>query len=121
IVFSWWLSRSMATPGGDQMAALFGNFSIGWSGYAGVVIVVLIVGALTAATSHVTVIAHLGDIEERQTDGSWRPLVQYTLWGNGLTQARGAAEPYQRPQFRVNHWHHERAGFVRNGKRQGRG
>lgn len=70
IVFSWWLSRSMATPGGDQMAALFGNFSIGWSGYAGVVIVVLIVGALTAATSHVTVIAHLGDIEERQTDGS---------------------------------------------------
>src|SRR5690606_2533016 len=35
IVFSWWSSRNLATPQADQATALFGNFSIGASGYAG--------------------------------------------------------------------------------------
>jgi cell division transport system permease protein len=69
IVFSWWSSRSMATPGGDQAAALFGHFAIGWSGYFGVILMVLVIGALTAATSHATVVAYLSDIEVRQTEG----------------------------------------------------
>ena len=38
------------------------------SGYAGVALIVLVVGVLTAATSHVTVVAYLTDIETRQTD-----------------------------------------------------
>jgi cell division transport system permease protein len=69
IAFSWWSSASMATPGGDQATALFGHFAIGWSGYLGVVLMVLVIGALTAATSHATVVAYLSDIEVSQTDG----------------------------------------------------
>lgn len=68
IVFSWWSSRNMATPQGDQAAALFGNFAIGSAGYLGVVLMVAVIGALTAATSHATVIAYLSDIDERQSD-----------------------------------------------------
>ena len=70
VVFSWWSARSVATPGGDQAAALFGHFAIGWSGYLGVVLMVLVIGALTAATSHATVVAHLSDLDMRQTDGA---------------------------------------------------
>jgi cell division transport system permease protein len=70
VVFSWWSARSVATPGGDQAAALFGHFAIGWSGYLGVVLMVLVIGALTAATSHATVVAHLSDLDMRQTDGT---------------------------------------------------
>src|SRR5690606_23838853 len=63
IIFSWWSSRNVATPEGDQAAALFGNFSIGLSGYLGVGLVVLLIAMLTAATSHITAMAHLRRIE----------------------------------------------------------
>lgn len=69
LVFSWWTSHNMATPQADQAVALFGSFAIGWAGYFGVVLMVLVIGALTAATSHATVIAYLSDIDTRQTDG----------------------------------------------------
>ncbi|MCA0047264.1 ABC transporter permease [Mesorhizobium sp. B283B1A] len=68
IVFSWWSSRNMATPQADQATALFGNFAIGSAGYFGVVLMVLVIGALTAATSHATVVAYLSDIDVRQPD-----------------------------------------------------
>ncbi|KRA00332.1 cell division protein FtsX [Mesorhizobium sp. Root157] len=68
IVFSWWSSRNVATPQGDQAAALFGNFAIGSAGYLGVILMVIVIGALTAATSHATVIAYLNEIDDRQTD-----------------------------------------------------
>ena len=55
----------MATPQADQATALFGNFAIGLSGYAGVGLVVLVVAALTAATSHVTVVSYLNDLDVR--------------------------------------------------------
>ena len=67
--FSWWSARNLATPQADQATALFGNFSIGLAGYAGVALVVLIVGGLTAATSHLTVVSFLSDIDARQHDG----------------------------------------------------
>lgn len=63
VVFSWWSSRNIGTPEGDQAAALFGNFAIGLSGYLGVGLVVLLIAALTATTTHVTVIAYLRRIE----------------------------------------------------------
>ena len=68
---AFWLlsSRGLATPEGDQAAALFGNFSIGLNGYIGVALIVMIIGALTAATSHFTVVAYLSDIDIRQRDG----------------------------------------------------
>lgn len=63
ILFSWWSSRNIATPEGDQAAALFGNFSIGLSGYLGVLLIVLVIAGLTAATSHFTVTNHLKKID----------------------------------------------------------
>ncbi|OQM76297.1 cell division protein FtsX [Manganibacter manganicus] len=69
IVFSWWTSRNMATPQADQASALFGNFAIGSAGYLGVFLMVLIIAALTAATTHATVIAYLSDLDQRQTEG----------------------------------------------------
>jgi cell division transport system permease protein len=68
IVFSFWSSRNLATPEADQATALFGNFAIGASGYGGVALIVLVIGILTAATSHLTVIAYLTDLDTRQTD-----------------------------------------------------
>ncbi|MFE0016776.1 cell division protein FtsX [Mesorhizobium sp. NPDC059054] len=69
LIFSFWASRNMATPQADQAVALFGSFAIGWAGYLGVVLMVVVIGALTAATSHATVITYLSDLDTRQTDG----------------------------------------------------
>lgn len=63
IVFGWWSSRNMATPEADQAAALFGNFAIGAAGYLGVAVIVGLVAVLTAATSHITVVSYLHDID----------------------------------------------------------
>ena len=68
LVFSWWSSRNLATPEADQATALFGNFAIGASGYAGVVVIAGVVAVLTAATSHVTVVSFLGDLDATQHD-----------------------------------------------------
>ena len=68
VAFSFWSSRNLATPEADQATALFGNFAIGASGYAGVALIVLVIGVLTAATSHFTVVAYLNDIDTRQPD-----------------------------------------------------
>jgi cell division transport system permease protein len=69
IVFSWWSSMNLATPEADQATALFGNFAIGVTGYAGVALVVAVVGALTAATSHFTVVTYFSDIDVGRPDG----------------------------------------------------
>ncbi|WP_235911972.1 cell division protein FtsX [Mesorhizobium xinjiangense] len=63
ILFGWWSSRNMATPEAAQATALFGNFAIGASGYAGVVLIVGLISALTAATSHFTVVMHIDKID----------------------------------------------------------
>jgi cell division transport system permease protein len=69
ILFSWWSSRNLATPEADQATALFGNFAIGPAGYGGVALIVLVIGALTAATSHVTVVTYLKDIDIGHHEG----------------------------------------------------
>lgn len=63
LAVGWWTSRNLATPQADQAAALFGDFTIGMSGYVGIAIVIFAVAALTALTSHLTVVAYLHDIE----------------------------------------------------------
>lgn len=70
VAFSWWSSRNLATPEADQAAALFGNFAIGASGYAGVAVIMALIAALTAATTHITVVSYLNDIEFRHADGA---------------------------------------------------
>lgn len=67
--FSWWSARNMATPEADQATALFGDFAIGSTGYVGVALVVLVIGALTAATTHLTVVSFLSDLDGRQREG----------------------------------------------------
>ncbi|AWC22271.1 ABC transporter permease [Aminobacter sp. P9b] len=69
IIFSWWSSRNLATPEADQATALFGNFAIGANGYLGVAVIVAVIGGLTAATSHFTVVRYLGDMDLHQPDG----------------------------------------------------
>ncbi|EKF17800.1 cell division protein FtsX [Nitratireductor pacificus] len=69
IGFYWWSSRNMATPEADQATALFGNFAIGPSGYLGVGVVVVLIAALTAATSHFTVLSYLKKVDASHPDG----------------------------------------------------
>lgn len=59
LAFSWWAARNRATPQGDQAIALFGGFSVGWTGYAGVAAAIGVIAAMTAVTSHVTVTRQL--------------------------------------------------------------
>lgn len=61
--FSWWSSRNLGTPEGDQATALFGNFAIGSAGYAGVALIAILIAVLAAFTSHFTVITYLRRIE----------------------------------------------------------
>ncbi|HEV7416433.1 ABC transporter permease [Tianweitania sediminis] len=70
LAFGWWSSRNFATPEADQASALFGNFAIGLSGYIGVALVVLVIAALTAATSHFTVVRSLSEIDLSQQASS---------------------------------------------------
>jgi cell division transport system permease protein len=44
-----------ASPAGDQIEALFGAFTIGWSGYAVVVLIALLVAIVTGIVSRLTV------------------------------------------------------------------
>lgn len=64
IVLSGWVSaRWRATAGGDQIEALFGSFSLGPTGYAGIAMLVLLVTAVAAATSRWTVVRTLREID----------------------------------------------------------
>ncbi len=66
--FYWWSSRNMATPEADQATALFGNFAIGPSGYIGVGAIVVVIAVLTAATTHVTVLSYLKNVDSTHPD-----------------------------------------------------
>ena len=63
MLFSWWASRHMATPEGDQAAAMFGNFAIGRSGYIGAAIIIILVSVLTMVTSRLTVVRQLATMD----------------------------------------------------------
>ena len=58
-----WTRSNQATPEADQISALFGSFAIGWTGYAGVVVLIATIGALTAFTSRITVMRQLAAID----------------------------------------------------------
>ncbi|MGL4240428.1 MAG: cell division protein FtsX [Beijerinckiaceae bacterium] len=56
-------ARWRATPGGDQLEALFGTFALGFRGYAAVVIIALIIAATTAVVSRITVRRNLQGLD----------------------------------------------------------
>lgn len=63
LIFSWWASSHMATPAGDQAAAMFGNFAIGRNGYLGAGAIIILVSVLTMLTSRLTVIRQLATMD----------------------------------------------------------
>lgn len=58
-----WMGGGRGDPLADQAQALFGGFSIGWSGVFGVIAIVGVVTALTGVTSRATVLGHLRRLE----------------------------------------------------------
>jgi len=59
LIGNWFL----ATASQDQLASLFGSFSVGIGGYAAVATMVVVIAAVTAATSRLTVYRTLRLIE----------------------------------------------------------
>ncbi|WP_019995818.1 cell division protein FtsX [Aureimonas ureilytica] len=62
-LFGRWTAANQATPEADQISALFGSFAIGWTGYGGVLLLIVLIGLLTAITSRITVIRQLAAID----------------------------------------------------------
>jgi cell division transport system permease protein len=62
----FWTSQSTATPQGDQLNVLFGTFNVGFSGYFGMLVVILVVGALAAITSRLTVVRHVWSLDKNR-------------------------------------------------------
>ena len=55
VAAEWWT----ATPGGDQVEALFGSFALGWTGYGAIAAIALGVAGLTVGISRVIMFRHL--------------------------------------------------------------
>lgn len=56
-------SQWQATPGGEQIEALFGTFALGFRGYAAVVVIALVIAATTAVVSRLTVYRNLRGLD----------------------------------------------------------
>jgi cell division transport system permease protein len=56
-------NRWQATPGGEQIEALFGTFALGLRGYAALVVIALLIAATTAVVSRVTVYRNLRGLD----------------------------------------------------------
>ena len=61
-VLGWFAAIWSASPGADQLAALFGAFEIGWQGYAAVILVAALVGVIAGLVSRVTVRRRLREL-----------------------------------------------------------
>jgi cell division transport system permease protein len=56
-------SRWNATPGGDQLEALFGTFALGFRGYLAVIVIALVIAVTTAIVSRITVYRNLRGLD----------------------------------------------------------
>ncbi|CAN6484484.1 unnamed protein product [Victoria cruziana] len=68
LMASWWQSRSLATPESDQATALFGTFSVGWLGYVGIALTMIVIAALTTLTARLTVMRTIYEIDLIRSD-----------------------------------------------------
>jgi cell division transport system permease protein len=64
----WWQTQTIATPESDQAAALFGSFTIDWTGYAGIFLTMLVIAALTTLTARFTVMRTIDEIDHIRSD-----------------------------------------------------
>jgi cell division transport system permease protein len=67
-MLAFWLASRLAerwnaTPGGDQIEALFGTFALGFRGYLAVTVIAIIVAITTAVVSRVTVYRNLRGLD----------------------------------------------------------
>lgn len=58
-VMNLWSRFSASTPEADQLAALFGRFEVGISGYFGAFLLIFVIATLTAVTSRIAVFRYL--------------------------------------------------------------
>jgi cell division transport system permease protein len=65
---SWWQSVRIATPEADQAAALFGSFTINWTGYLGIFLTMAVIAALTTITARFTVMRTISEIDLVRSD-----------------------------------------------------
>jgi cell division transport system permease protein len=65
---SWWQSARLATPEGDQATALFGTFTIDWTGYVGIFLTMMVIAALTTLTARFTVMRTIDEIDHIRSD-----------------------------------------------------
>ncbi|WP_149737987.1 ABC transporter permease [Rhizobium sp. RU20A] len=65
---SYWQSSRLATPESDQTNALFGSFTIGWTGYAGIFAIMLVIALLTTVTARITVMRTIREIDQIRSD-----------------------------------------------------
>jgi cell division transport system permease protein len=56
-------ARWNATPGGDQLEALFGTFALGFRGYLAVIVIALVIAVTTAVVSRITVRRNLRGLD----------------------------------------------------------
>lgn len=68
MIASWWQSRSLATPASDQATALFGTFSVGWLGYVGIALTMILIAGLTTLTARLTVMRTIYEIDQIRSD-----------------------------------------------------
>ena len=71
----WWQSRSLATPQSDQATALFGTFTIGYTGYLGIAAIMLIIALLTTLTARFTVMRTIYEIDRIRSDPARADLI----------------------------------------------
>jgi cell division transport system permease protein len=64
----WWQTRTIATPESDQAAALFGSFTIDWTGYIGIFLTMMVIAALTTLTARFTVMRTIDEIDHIRSD-----------------------------------------------------
>jgi len=59
------MSRWSASPGGEQVASLFGAFSLGWGGTLVIILIAIAIAFLTALASRMVVLRHISALRER--------------------------------------------------------
>ncbi len=69
-IVQFWASQNLTSAQGEQVASLFGDFSIGFRSIIGILMVVVLVACLTTITARVTVLRALYEIDERRADPS---------------------------------------------------
>ncbi|MCF3641013.1 ABC transporter permease [Rhizobium sp. TRM95111] len=67
-IAGYWQSRSLATPQSDQATALFGTFSMGFTGYLGIAATMVVIATLTTLTARFTVMRTIYEIDQIRSD-----------------------------------------------------